>query len=95
MMLNEYIKSTEHLLCPIYVKMFNKILDTSVMPSEWLMGTVVPLYKTKEGIQDVSNYYKGITLLSCMEKLFTSILIERLMSIQILSGLVGLSRQCK
>ncbi len=77
MILNEYIKSTKHLLCPLYVKMFNKILDTGVMPSEWSVGTIVPLYKNKGDIQDVSNY-RGITLLSCMGKLFTSILNERL-----------------
>ncbi len=57
--------------------MFNKILDTGVMPSEWSVGTIVPLYKNKGYIQDVSNY-KGITLLSCMGKLFTSIINERL-----------------
>ncbi len=30
MILNEYIKSTKHLLCPLYVKMFNIILDTGI-----------------------------------------------------------------
>ena len=77
MMLNEYIKSTKHLLCPLYVKMFNKILDTGVMPSEWSVGTIVPLSKDKGDTQDANNY-RGITLLSCMGKLFTSILNERL-----------------
>ena len=75
MIINEYIKSTKYFLCPLYVRIFNKILDTGVMPSEWLVGTIVPLYKGD--IQDVNNY-RGITLLSCMGKLFTSILNERL-----------------
>ncbi len=47
------------------------------MPTEWLIGVIVPLYKSKGDIQDI-NSYKGITLLSCMGKLFTSILNERL-----------------
>ncbi len=77
MIINEYIKSTKHLLCPLYVKMFNKILDTGVMSSEWSVGTIVPLYKNKGDIQDVNNY-RGITLLSCMGKLFTFIVNESL-----------------
>ncbi len=48
--------------------MFNKILDT---------GTIVAVYENKGDFQDVSNY-RGITLLSCKGKLFTSILNERL-----------------
>ena len=77
MIINEYIKSTQNVLCPLYVKLFNKILDTDIMPTEWLIGLIVPLYKNKGDIQDVNNY-RGITLLSCMGKLFTSILNERL-----------------
>ncbi len=56
MIINEYIKSTKHFLCPLYVRIFNKILDTGVMPSKWLVGTIVPLYKDKGDIQDVNNY---------------------------------------
>lgn len=77
MVLNEYIKSTQNLLCPLYIGLFNKILDTGVLPADWLVGVVVPLYKNKGDMQDVNNY-RGITLLSCMGKLFTSILNERL-----------------
>ncbi len=44
MILNEYIKRTKLLLCPLYVKIFNKIVDTGVMPSEWSVDTIVPLY---------------------------------------------------
>lgn len=47
------------------------------MPPERLVGTIVPLYKNKGDAQDVNNY-RGITLLSCMGKLFTSTLNERL-----------------
>ncbi len=77
MVLNKYIKNTQNILCPLYISLFNKILDTGVMPTDWLAGIIVPLYKSKGDIQDVNNY-RGITLLSCMGKLFTSILNERL-----------------
>ncbi len=75
--INEYIKCTVDLLCPLYVKIFNKILDTGVFPSEWSIGVIVPLYKNKGDPTDTNNY-RGITLLSCMGKLFTSVLNDRL-----------------
>ena len=77
LIVNEYIKTTKDIMCPVYVKLFNKILDTSVFPSEWLVGVIVPLYKNKGDPSDCNNY-RGITLLSCLGKLFTSILNERL-----------------
>lgn len=75
--LNEYIKCTQDLFCPLYIKLFNKILDTGIVPKEWLVGTIIPLYKNKGDTNDTNNY-RGITLLSCLGKLFTSILNERL-----------------
>ena len=74
---NEYIKSTKHILCKLYVKLFNRILDTGHLPDEWLIGVIIPLYKNKGNIDEPHNY-RGITLLSCLGKLFTSILNERL-----------------
>lgn len=77
MIINEYIKITKNILLPLHVMFFNKILDSGVMPSEWLVGMIVPIYKGKGDTCDVNNY-RGITLLSCLGKLFTSILNERL-----------------
>ena len=77
LILNEYIKCTQQILLPLYVKLFNKILDSGVMPSEWLVGKIVPIYKNKGDADDVNNY-RGITLLSCLGKLFTSVLNDRL-----------------
>ena len=77
MVINEYIKNTQDMLCPLYVKLFNKIFDSGVFPDEWLIGTIVPLYKNKGDSHDPNNY-RGITLLSCTGKLFTSVLNDRL-----------------
>lgn len=74
---NEYIKSTKYILCHLYVKFLNRILDTGQIPEEWLVGVIIPLYKNKGSMDDPNNY-RGITLLSCLGKLFTSILNERL-----------------
>lgn len=74
---NEYIKSTVSLFLPIYYMLFNKILDEGRYPSSWLFGTILPLFKNK-GERKSCNNYRGITLLSCFSKLFTSILNKRL-----------------
>ena len=71
--LNEYIKNTKDLLLPPLEKLFNIILQKGVIPDEWAEGAITPIYKGKGAETDPSNY-RGITLLSCMGKLFTSTL---------------------
>ena len=51
--------------------------DAGLVPEEWLTGIVKPIYKNK-GDPYLPDNYRPITLLSCMGKLFTSILCERL-----------------
>ena len=41
--LNEYIKSTKDKLLPVYVFLFNAILDTGHIPESWLSGTIYPI----------------------------------------------------
>ena len=75
--LNEFIKYCPEDLIPVLAKLFNIVLDTGIIPSNWTIGVIKPLYKNKGDINDVNNY-RGITLLSCIGKLFTSILNSRL-----------------
>ncbi len=72
-MLNEHIKSTLDMQMPVYIKLFNKVLSTGEVPEDWLVGFIVPIFKQK-GITTKCNNYRGITLLSCLGKLFTSTL---------------------
>ena len=65
------------MMCPLYVKLFNKVLDTGDIPDDWLVGVIVPIYKNVGEVSDVNNY-RGITLLSCLGKLFTTLLNVRL-----------------
>jgi hypothetical protein len=71
--INEYIKSSAHLLIPIYVKFFNCIL----VPGTWLSGNIIPIFKNKGKSSDPENN-RLISILSCLGKLFTSILNKRL-----------------
>lgn len=74
--LNEYIKSTKDIFLPVYTRLFNCVLDTGYIPTSWVEGSIIPLYK-KGNPKDAHNY-RPITLLSCLGKLFTSVLNQRL-----------------
>ena len=56
--------------------LFNTILNTGVFPDTWMEGIIVSLYK-KGRTKDVNNY-RGITLVSHVVKLFTTIVNNRL-----------------
>lgn len=49
----------------------NIIYDTKIVPDEWLICIVKPVCKNK-GYQTQPENSRPITLLSCLEKLFTS-----------------------
>lgn len=76
---NEYIKNTYQILMPIYLKLFNLIFSTGNVPKIWLSGNILPFYKNKGEKNDPKNY-RPITILSCLGKLFTSIINNRLCS---------------
>ena len=75
--LNEFLKTTSDLFINVYVKLFNLILDSGIVPQSWLSGFIIPLYKNKGDRCEVDNY-RGITILSCFGKLFTSVINQRL-----------------
>ena len=75
--LNEYIKSTKNIFLPIYEKLFNLVFDSGIIPSAWLEGIIRPIYKNKGDIKNVENF-RPITILSCLGKLFTAMLNNRL-----------------
>ena len=61
----------------LYTELFNMILDSGVIPTQWICGNIVPIYKNNGDSTDPNNY-RPITLLSCLGKLFTAIINERL-----------------
>ena len=75
-LLNEHLKSSLHLMLPIYLKLFNIILDSGVVPDTSLIGNIIPIYKDKGNVSFEENY-RPITILSCLGKLFTTILNKR------------------
>jgi hypothetical protein len=77
LIINEFIKCTIDIMCPVYRKLFNIVLKSGIIPESWTKGIIIPIFKKKGDIKDPSNY-RGITLLSCIGKVFTSLISRRL-----------------
>ena len=75
---NEMIISLINTHPKIVLKLFNDIFKTGEVIPEWVVGMIVPIHKDGAKL-DTSNY-RGITLISCLCKLFISILNTRLLS---------------
>ena len=78
MIKNEMIKSALPFLSKSITYTFNEILNTGMFPENWKEGMVIPLHKT--GSQFDPNNYRGITLSSCLGKLFCHVLNNRITS---------------
>ena len=74
--INEFLKSTERVILPFLVKLCNAIFNQGIFPEEWTKSIIVPLH-TKRDCDNPDNY-RGISLLSSLSKVFTSILNARL-----------------
>ena len=75
--INDFFKHSPDKLLPVYANLFNIILSAGIVPDDWAISIVRPIYKNKGDDTDPNNY-RGIYLLSCFGKLFTSCLNERL-----------------
>ena len=75
--INEYLKNSPTELIVLIVKMFNLVLLSGIVTTDWCIGIIKPIYKKMGSIDDPDNY-RGITLLSCIGKLFTASINTRL-----------------
>ena len=73
---NEMIKYSQHAMHKCLLKVFNCILCDGFYPSCWGSGYIVPLFKG--GDKSLPVNYRGITVMSCLAKLFNTILNDRL-----------------
>ena len=75
--INEFLKHSRNEFVQYYTKLFDLILESGHMPDDWWQIVIRHIYKNKGDIDDPNNY-RGISLLSCFGKLFTSCLNRRL-----------------
>ncbi len=70
--LNEIIKATRDEILPFLIKLFNLIYSTGIFPEKLVESMIKPLFKGGN-LFDPSDYI-GISLTSCLDKLFCSFL---------------------
>ena len=78
LIINEMIKSGAYILLPSLCKLFNLVLKTGKFPEKWNINLLSPIWKA--GNHFDCNNYRGISISSCLGKLFTSVLQSRLLS---------------
>lgn len=73
---NEMLKHGIDILLKPMVHLFNLIISTGEYPESWKSGYISPVHK--KGSKVDPNNYRGITVSSCLSKVFTHILSDRL-----------------
>jgi exonuclease III len=75
---NELLKyGTNVLLSPI-TKLFNRILETEIVPNQWSHGYIVPIQKS--GSKPTVENQRGLTILCCLGKAFTKLVNNRIVT---------------
>ena len=88
---NEYLKNCPQNVIELAVCLFNLILKTGFVPQEWCIGMIITIFKKKGSPEDPNNY-RGITLLSCLGKLFTCCINVRLGNYLDARGIIGVEQ---
>ena len=72
----EFIKHSTGVIEPFLHKLFNFLFNNSIYPKIWNLSIITPIHK--KGDKNKTDNYRGISLLSVVSKIFTSILHKRL-----------------
>jgi hypothetical protein len=74
--INEMLKASQPLILDFLVDLFNKVFFSGVFPEEWSKAIIVPIYK--KGNPGLPDNYRGISIVSVICKIYTSVLNTRL-----------------
>ena len=74
--LNEILKNGGIEMKNSLLALFREFWDMEQVPVDWARGVIVPIYK--DGDRSIPENYRGITLLSVVGKLYSTILNNRL-----------------
>jgi len=69
---NNLVKNAGNVLINCMYRMFNRFLEMESIPDEWNRGIIVPIHK--KGDKADLNNYRGITLNSCIAKMYTKLI---------------------
>ena len=70
------MRETVDIIAPSLRKLFNKSLQHGIIPDEWKVANVVPVYK--KGRKDCVENYRPISLLPLVSKVLERCVLERL-----------------
>ena len=73
---NEMLKASKLIIHEPLLILFNSILHSIIYPTQWKLDILSPLHKA--GDKSDPNNYRGISVSSCLGKLFNKILQKRL-----------------
>jgi len=54
--LNEHIKTSMPIMKHVYAKLFNVVFKSGIVPSNWTIGVINPIYKNKGPSSGPANY---------------------------------------
>ena len=72
------LRETAHTLAPHLASMFRRSLDSGILPHDWKLAEVVPIYK--KGSKDDPGNYRPVSLTSVPCKILESVIRDQLMS---------------
>ncbi|GBP92264.1 Probable RNA-directed DNA polymerase from transposon X-element [Eumeta japonica] len=75
---NELLKATLLIIVPTLTEIFNEILETENIPTDWTKSTIILLHK-KGDKGEIANY-RPISLMSNLYKVFSKIILSRITS---------------
>ena len=87
---NEMIKSLLDCHPKVILALFNAILKSGEIIPDWIIGLMVPIHK--KGDKSDPGNYRGITLMSCLGKLFIAILNNRLIAYATENNILSISQ---
>ena len=74
---NEMILGLLEVKPDLIIKLFNEVFKNNQKIDQWSLALITPIFK--DGVKTNPENYRGISVLSCLGKLFTSILNQRLL----------------
>lgn len=83
--INEMFKCGKFYIVPVLKKLFNLIISSGYFPTRWKTGFIINIHKS--GPTSDPNNFRGITLSSCLGKLFSLIMNARLVEYLNINGL--------
>ena len=74
----EILKLAKNALSALLTNLFNTMFDISYVPAVWAKGIICSIFKS--GIKNNPGNYHGISVLSCISKIFTEIIHKKIVN---------------